>query len=169
MQKSGDTDFSSSRPFSPNIQKTSAVCQAMIWNRISASISRFLCVCSYLPIYLVVVQLLSHVWLFATPWASLFFTISWSLPKLASTELVMPSDHLILCCPLLLLPSMFPSIRVFSKSRLFVSDGQSIGASASVLLMNIQGWFPLGLTDFISVLFKGLCPRVKWSDLYVVF
>ena len=115
MQKSGDTDFSSSRPFSPNIQKTSAVCQAMIWNRISASISRFLCVCSYLPIYLVVVQLLSHVWLFATPWASLFFTISWSLPKLASTELVMPSDHLILCCPLLLLPSVFLSIRVFSS------------------------------------------------------
>ena len=116
MQKSGDTDFSSSLPFSPNVQKTSTECQAVIWNHISVSISRFLCVCSYLPVYLVVaVQLLSHVWLFATPWASLFFTISWSLPKLGSIELVMPSNHLIFCCPLLILPSIFPSFRVFSS------------------------------------------------------
>ena len=62
---------------------------------------------------------LSHFRLFATPWtaarqASLSFTISWSLCKLMSIELVMPSNHLILCCPLLLLPSIFPSIRVFS-------------------------------------------------------
>ena len=66
----------------------------------------------------VVVQLPSDVWLFTTPWtavyqASLFFTISWSLPKFVSTESVMPSNHLILCCPLLLLPSIFPRIRVF--------------------------------------------------------
>ena len=69
---------------------------------------------------LVVVQLLSHAQLFATPWTaacqvSLSFTISWSLLKLMSIESVMPSNHLILCCPLLLLPSIFPSIRVFSN------------------------------------------------------
>ena len=64
------------------------------------------------------VQLLSCVWLFAAPWiaarqTSLSITNSWSLPKLMSIESVMPSNHLILCCPLLLLPSIFPSIRVF--------------------------------------------------------
>ena len=66
------------------------------------------------------VQSLSHVWLFATPWtaacqASLSITNSWSLLKLLSTESVMPSNHLILCHPLLLLPSIFPNIRVFSN------------------------------------------------------
>jgi len=61
-----------------------------------------------------------------------------------SIELVMPSNHLIVCRPLLFLHSIFPSIRVFSNSQLFASGGQSIGASASasVLPMNIQGWFP---------------------------
>ena len=68
----------------------------------------------------VVVELPIHVQLFVTPWtaacqASLSFTISWSLLKLMSTEAVMPSKHLILCCPLLLLPSVFPSIRFFSN------------------------------------------------------
>ena len=66
------------------------------------------------------VQLLSHVWLFATPWtaarqSSLSITISWSLLKLMSIESAMPSNHLILYCPLLLLPSIFPSIRIFSN------------------------------------------------------
>ena len=66
------------------------------------------------------VQLLSHVLLFATPWtaahqASLSITISWSLLKLMSIESMIPSNHLILCCPLLLLPSIFPNIRVFSN------------------------------------------------------
>ena len=66
------------------------------------------------------VQSLSHVRLFATPWteahqASLSITNSWSLLKLMSIESVMPSNHLILCCPLILLPSTFPSIRVFSN------------------------------------------------------
>ena len=65
-------------------------------------------------------QSLSHVWLFATPWiaalqASLSITNSWSLPKLMSIKSVMPSSHLILCCPLLLLPPIPPSIRVFSN------------------------------------------------------
>ena len=68
----------------------------------------------------VVVQLLSRVCLFVTPWTaacqpSLSFTISWSLLKLMSVELVMPLNHLLLCHPLLLLPSIFPSIRVFSN------------------------------------------------------
>ena len=66
------------------------------------------------------VQPLSHVQLFSTPWtaahqASLSFTSSWSLFKLMSIESVMPSKHLIICCPLILLPSIFPSIRVFSN------------------------------------------------------
>ena len=100
------------------------------------------------------VQSLSHVRLFATTWtaacqASLSITNSRSLLKLMSIESVMPSNHLILCHPLLLLPSVFPSIRVFSsESVLPISIGQSIGisASASVLVMNIQDWFPLGQT-----------------------
>jgi len=66
------------------------------------------------------VHLLSHIWLFVTPWtaarqAPLSITNSWSLLKLMSIKSVMPSNHLILCCPLLLLPSIFPSIRVFSN------------------------------------------------------
>ena len=103
----------------------------------------------------------NHVWLFAKPWttayqASLSFTIPQSLLKLKSTESVMPSNHLILCRSFPLLPSIFPSIRVFFNESAFVSGGQRIEASASVLLMNIQGWFPLGLTVLISLLFKGL-------------
>ena len=75
---------------------------------------------------LIVVWLLSHVWLFESPWtvahqASLSFTISWSLLKLVSIESMMLSNHLILCCPLLFMPSIFPSIRVFSnESALFI-------------------------------------------------
>ena len=95
------------------------------------------------------------------PWteacqACLSFTISWSLLKLMSNELVMPSNHLILCCPLLLPPSICPSIRVFSNESVLWSGGQSIGASASVLPMNIQDWFPLGLIGWISLQSKGL-------------
>ena len=77
----------------------------------------------------------------------------WSLPKLISIESVMPSNHLMLCRPLLLLPSASES---FHMSQFFASGGQSIGASASVLPMNIQDWFPLGWTGWISLLSKGL-------------
>ena len=97
-----------------------------------------------------------------TPWtaahqASLSFTISLSLLKVMFIGLVMPSNHVILCCPLLLLPSIFPSIRVFSPaSRLFASGGQSIRASGSVLPISIQGWFSLGLTGLTSLLSKRL-------------
>ena len=91
----------------------------------------------------VVVQLLSHVQLFATPWtaacqASLSFTISWGLLKLMSIESVMPSSHLILCHPLLLLPSIFPRTRVISNESSLPSGGQSIGASASALVLPIN-------------------------------
>ena len=111
------------------------------------------------------VQSLSHIQLFETPktaqhQASLSITNSWSLLKLGSIELVMSSNHLILCHPLLLLPSIFPSIRVFTMSQFFPSGGQSIGASASasasVLPMNIQDWFPLGWTGWISLQSKWL-------------
>ena len=102
-------------------------------------------------------QSLSCVWLFATPWttahqASLSITNSWSLLILMSIESVMPSSHLILCNPLLL-PSIFPSIRVFPMSQLFASGGQSIGVSAStsVLPMNIEDWLPLGWTGWVSL------------------
>ena len=85
--------------------------------------------------------------------ASLSITNSRNLLKLMSIESVMPSNHLILCRPLLLLPSIFPSIRSFPMSQLFTSGGQSIGvsASASVLPMNIQDRFPLGWTGWISL------------------
>ena len=109
------------------------------------------------------VQLLSHVRLFGTPrtaasQSSLSITNSQSRPKLISIELMMPSNHLILCRPLLLLPSIIPSIRVFSKSQLFASGGQSIGdsASTSVLPMNIQDCSPLRWTCWISLQSKGL-------------
>ena len=112
------------------------------------------------------IQSLSCVQLFATPWtaarqASLSNTNSWSLLKLMSIKSVMPSNHLIFCHPLLLLPSIFPSIRVFYNGQFFASNGQSMGAStsSSVFPMNIQDWFPLGLTGLISLQSKGL-PRV---------
>ena len=96
-------------------------------------------------------------WLFVTPWtaahqSSLSITISWSLLKLMSIKLGMPSNHLILYCPLLPLPAIVLSIRVFS-SESCISRGQNIGvsASASVLPMNIQNWFPLGLMGLLSL------------------
>ena len=105
---------------------------------------------------------LSCVQLFMTPWttarqASLSITNSQNLLKLMSIEPVMPSNHLIVCHPLLLLASIFPSIRVFSK-KFFASGGQNMGvsASASVLPTNIQDWFPLGWTGWISLQSKGL-------------
>ena len=94
------------------------------------------------------VQLLSHVRLFATPWtaahqASLSITNCQSLPKPMSIESVMPSNHLILCCPLLLLPSVFPSIRVFSNESalwepLICSINLCINKSDSYLIVEIM-------------------------------
>ena len=121
----------------------------------------------------VVVQSLSHVWLFSTLWtaahqASSSFTFYRSLLKLVSIESVMPIHHLILCCPLLL-PSVFPSIRVFSPElALCISWPKLASALALVLPMNIQGWFPLGLTkgnDLLDLLGVQGTPKIKekWS------
>ena len=88
--------------------------------------------------------------------ASLSLTISLSLLKLLSFESVMSCNHLILCHPLLLFPQFFPASGSFPVSRFFASSGQSIGASASVLPMNIQDLFPLGWTGWLSWLSKGL-------------
>ena len=96
------------------------------------------------------VQLHSRAWLFATPWtaarqASLSITNSQSLLKLMSIKSVMPPNHLILCRPLLLLLSVFPTSGPFQMSQFFTSGGQNVWVSAytSVLPMNIQDWFPL--------------------------
>ena len=96
-----------------------------------------------------------------TPWiaahqASQSITNSWSLLKLMSIELVMPSNHLILCHPFSLCLQSFPESGSFLMSQFFESGSQSIGASASVLQMNSQDWFPLGRTGWISLLYKGL-------------
>ena len=108
------------------------------------------------------VQSLSHVQLFVIPWTaalqpSLSITNSRSLLKLMSTESVMPSNHLILCCPFLP-PSVFPRTRVFSRESVLCIRWPSTGisVSASVLPMNIQDWFPLGWTGGISLQSEGL-------------
>ena len=109
------------------------------------------------------VQSLSHVWLFVTPWiragqASRSITNSRSSIRFASIESVMPSSHLILCRPLLLLSPISPSIKVFSMSQLFAWAGQSTGVSAlaSFLPKKSQGWSPLEWAGWISLQSKGL-------------
>ena len=89
------------------------------------------------------------------------FLVYHQIPELAQTHVHQIGEainHLILCSPLLLLPSIFPSIRVFARSQFFTSGSQSIGVSpsASDLPMNIQDGFPLGWTGFISLQSKGL-------------
>ena len=104
------------------------------------------------------VQSLSHVWLFVTPWtaahqASLSFTISQSLLKLMSIELIMPSNHLILCHPLHLLPSIFPSIRVFS--------------SESALCIKWPKYWSFSISP--SSKYSGLISfTIDWFDLFAV-
>ena len=109
------------------------------------------------------VQLLSHVRLFVTSWitarqASLFITISRSSLRLTSIEPVMPSSHLILCHPLLLLPQSFPASESFPMSQLFAWGGQSTGVSvlASFLPKKSQGWSPSEWTGWIFLQSKGL-------------
>ena len=108
------------------------------------------------------VQSFSRARLFATPWTatlqvSFFITNSQSLLKLMSIELVMPSNHLILCPPLLLLLSVFISIRVFSKdSVICIRWPKHCSFSFSIILpMNIRDWFPLRLIGWISLQAKG--------------
>ena len=121
------------------------------------------------------VQSLSHVWLFVTPWteahqASLSITNTQSLPKLMSIELVIPSNHLILCRPLLLLPSIFPNIRVFSNESV-------VHQVAKVLEFQLQHqsfqWiFPsLSFPSLVAQLVKNLSamqetwvPSLGWED-----
>ena len=105
------------------------------------------------------VQSLSYVQFFVSPWiaahqASLSITNSWSSLKLKSIELVMPSSHLILCRPLLLLPQSLPASESFPMSQLFASGGQSIGVSAlaSFLPKNTQDWSPLEWTGWLDLL-----------------
>ena len=109
------------------------------------------------------VQSLSHVRHFVAPWtvarqASLFITDSWSLLRLMSIKSVMPSNHRILCRPLLLPPSIFPSIRVFSNESVLLIKWPKYWSlcSSSVLPMNVQDWFLLGWTGWISLWSKGL-------------
>ena len=108
----------------------------------------------------VVVQWLSCVWLFATPWtaacqAFLSFTISSSSLKLMSTESLMPSNHLIICCPLLLLPSVFPSIRLFSNE--------------SVLHIRWTKYWSFSFSISPSNDYSGLISfRIDWLDLLAV-
>ena len=109
--------------------------------------------------YLEVVQSLSYVWLFATSWtaayqAPLSFTISWSLLRLMSIESVILSNHLILCRPLLLLPSIFPSIRVFSNESVRIRWTKYWSFSFSTSASNEY----LGLISF----------RIDWFDLLAV-
>ena len=108
-------------------------------------------------------QSLSHVRRFATSWTaarrpSLSITNSQSLLKLMSIKSLMPSNHLILCRPLLLLPPIPPASGSFPMTQFFASGGPRIGvsASASVLPMNIPDWSPLGWTGWISLLSEGL-------------
>ena len=109
------------------------------------------------------VQSLSRVRLFVTPWiaacqASLSNTNSQSSPRLTSTESVMPSSHLILCRPLLLLPPSLPASESFPVSQHFTWGGQSTGVSAlaSFLQKKSQGWSPLEWTGWNSLQSKGL-------------
>ena len=117
-------------------------------------------VCKITGIVLQSVQLLSRVWFFVTLWtaahqASLTFTISRSLLKLMSIELVMPSNHLILCRPLLLPPSVFPSIKVFS--------------SESVLCIRWPKYWSFSFNISLSSEYSGLMSfRMDWLDLLAV-
>ena len=130
--------------------------------------------CQESPIFpVVVVQFLSHVQLFATPWtaarqSSLSFTVPWSLFSLTCIEFVMASNHLNFFSLFSSCPQSFPASGTFPVSRLFTSVGWSIGASASasVLPINIQGWFPLGLAGLIFFLqSRGLSPPPQFESI----
>ena len=111
-------------------------------------------------IHLSSVQSPSHAWLLATPWtaacqASLSFTNSWSLLKLMSFESVMPSNHLVFCRPLLLLPPIFPSIRIFSNK--------------SVLCIRWPKYWSFSFSISPSNEYSGLISfRMDWFDLFAV-
>ena len=140
------------------INSTTYLISTTVWNKLSAVIQE-----EIYSIQFSSVQSLSHVWLFATPWtekyqASLSITNSRSLLKRMSIELVMLSNHLILCRPLLHLPPIPPASGSFPINQLFAWGGQSIGVSAlaSFLPKNTQDWSPLEWTGWISLQSKGL-------------
>ena len=134
----------------------SICCDKPEWKRICKGI----CIYAHICIYIAIVQSLTHFGLFATPWtaacqAYLSFTVSHSLLKLISIESVMPSNHLILCCPLLLLLSVFPDIRVFS--------------SESVLRVRWPKYWSFSFSISPSSEYPGLIPfRTDWFDLLAV-
>ena len=122
------------------------------------------------------VQSLSRVWLFATPWttarqASLFITNSWRLAKPMSIESVMPSNHLILCCPLFLLPSIFPNIRVLSnESVLSIRWPKYWSFSFSISPSNEysgQNWTPEGwVINYYKVNCEKNCGNIFYHILW---
>ena len=119
--------------------------------------------------FVLFVHSLSRVLLFVTPLTaahqtSLSFTISQSLLQLTSIKLVMTSNHLVLCLPFLLLLQSFPALGSFLMSQLFTSGGQNFGASASVLLMNIQDWLHLRLTGLTS--FQESFPTPQFESIH---
>ena len=120
----------------------------------------------FLIVSLVVVQSPSPVWLFATPWTvvcqtSLSFTISWGLLKHCPLSWCCHPTISFSVTPFSSCPRSFPASESFPMSKFFASGGQTIGTSTSapVLPVNIQGWFPLGLTGLIFFLHKGLSPN----------
>ena len=140
-------------------------------------------------IYSVVIQLLSHVWLFATPWtaeqqASLSFSISQSLLKFTSIELVMLPNHLILCCHLLLLPSIFPIIRVlYNESALIQRCSKIFFTQVSIQpktsmnshclktwnhIQNSSLFSPVLVTSFLSSLFLRRNHGFHQSNVFIV-
>ena len=134
-------------------------------HKLESRLPREISTTSDMPI--VVFQLLSHVWLFSTPWttarqASLSFTISQSLLKLMSIKVVMASNHLVLCHPLLLLPSIFPSIRVYSNELALLIRWPQYWSFSSSLSNEYSEVISFRMTGLISLLSKGLS-RVFFS------
>ena len=118
------------------------------------------------------VQSLSCFWLLATRWtaaclASLSFTISLSLLKVMSIELVMPSNHLILCRPLLL-PSIFPSIRVFYSEAVVRIRCPKYWTFSTSTSNEYSGWFLLGLTGLISLQSNNQINFSKWNSVSII-
>ena len=127
-------------------------CLAVFWTPTPIITKRLLLFSVKLLFTRFVVQLLSHVWFFATPWtvarqSCLSFTICWILLKLLSPESVMSSHHLILCCPVLLLHSIFPCIRVFSNALVLCMRWPKYW-SLSLSISPIQWISPEGLISF---------------------
>ena len=120
----------------------------------------FICQWTFRLFPCLVVQSLNHIWLFSTPWtaacqASLSFTISQSLLKLTSIELIMPSNNFILCCPLLLMPSVFPSVMVFSNE--------------SALHVRWPKYWSFRFSINLSSKYSGLFSfRIDWFDFLAV-